>query len=137
MRVLVLLAAPLLLAAAAAPGPKGTSVGVYSQAQAESGARVYAVRCAMCHGNRLQGSVETPPLTGKFMANWAGSSMAGLFDYVSHAMPQHAPGSVSPADNLNLLAFLLQQNGAPAGKLPLPDQAEQLRAIRIDPARRP
>lgn len=137
MRGLLLLAASLMLAAAAAPGSKGTSAGVYSAAQAQEGARLYAERCAMCHGSRLEGSVETPALTGKFVANWAGSSMADLFDYVARAMPQHAPGTITPAENRDLLAFLLQQNGAPAGKIPLPDQAAKLSAIRIDPARRP
>jgi hypothetical protein len=39
-------------------------------------------------------------------------------------MPQMAPGSLSPADNAKIVAYLLKANGMPAGNTPLAgDQA--------------
>ena len=58
-RVLAGLLATLALAlAGGAPAVgKGSRSGVYSAAQADVGARVYAMQCAMCHGARLEGTV--------------------------------------------------------------------------------
>jgi len=120
---------------AAAPKARGTSGGVYTEAQASEGARVYAVRCAMCHGASLGGTVEIPGLTGKFMANWGRRPLGDLFDYVARAMPQSAPGTLSAQDNARLVAFLLKANGAPAGAAPLPADSAALQRIVIEPIR--
>ncbi len=118
------------LAFAAGPSPaRSPSVrqGTYTAEQAKAGARLYAIRCAVCHGTRLEGSYEVPALTGKFVAHWAGRPLWPLFDYVSRAMPQPAPGSLSPGENAALIAYLLEANGLPAGSKPLPtDQAALL-----------
>jgi mono/diheme cytochrome c family protein len=90
------------------------------------------MRCAMCHGTRLEGTVETPELVGKFVANWGARPVSDLFDYVSRAMPQPAPGSLSPEDNAGVVAYLLQVNGAPEGNRPLPADPAALRRIEFD-----
>lgn len=106
---------------------------LYTPVQATEGARVYAVRCAMCHGAQLGGSLETPGLKGRFMANWSGRPVADLYDYVSQAMPQPAPGSLSAEDNARLLAFLLRENGLPAGERPLPAERRALERLTLTP----
>jgi mono/diheme cytochrome c family protein len=131
--------APVLagLAALAIGAPalsKGTQSGVYTAAQADEGARVYAVQCAVCHGARLEGTVETPGLVGKFVANWAGRPVGDLFDYLARAMPQSSPGRLAPEDNARLVAFILRANGAPAGDSRLPADGAALRRINFDPA---
>ena len=113
---------------------KGSQSGVYSAAQADEGAQVYAVRCAMCHGTRLEGTVETPGLVGKFVANWAGRPVGDLFDYLARAMPQGSPGTLGSQDNARLVAFILRANGAPAGDAPLPADGATLRRITFDSA---
>lgn len=123
------------LSAAAPLAAKGTAAGAYAAQQADEGARIYAVRCAMCHGARLEGTVETPGLTGKFVANWAGRPVGDLYDYLGRAMPQMAPGSLAPQENVRLVAFLLRANGAPAGPAPLPADSAALRRISFEPAR--
>lgn len=120
---------------AAPPTPAGTSGGVYTVQQAEDGARVYGLRCAMCHGARLEGTVETPGLTGKFVANWARRPVGDLYDYLGRAMPQSAPGSLAPQESARLVAFLLKANGAPAGAALLPADSFALRRITFEPAR--
>jgi mono/diheme cytochrome c family protein len=129
---------PLVMALAlglAAGGPalgKGSRSGVYSIAQADEGARIYAVHCAMCHGPRLEGTVETPGLVGKFVAGWAGRPIVELYDYIARAMPQGSPGKLAPEDNARVVAFILRANGAPAGEDRLPADAAALRRIAFD-----
>ena len=133
-RALAASAAIVALAAGAPAFSKGSQSGVYAAAQADEGARVYATQCAMCHGARLEGTVETPGLVGKFVANWAGRPLGDLFDYLGRAMPQGSPGRLDPQDNARLVAFILRANGAPAGDAALPADAAALRRITFDPA---
>jgi len=126
--------AALALAGGAPALGKGSQSGVYSAAQADEGAQVYAMQCAMCHGARLEGTVETPGLVGKFVANWANRPLGDLFDYLARAMPQSSPGRLTPQDNARLVAFILRANGAPAGDAPLPADAAALRRTVFDPA---
>ena len=128
-----LYSAPAPAASAAATKGLTTASGVYSAAQAEEGARLYAVRCAMCHGQMLEGTMETPALKGKFIANWARSPLGHLFNYVSEAMPQFAPGSLAPAENAAIIAFLLRENGMRTGNSPLPSDSEALKTITFMP----
>ncbi|MBC2669734.1 c-type cytochrome [Novosphingobium piscinae] len=88
--------------------------GLYVAEQATAGAQLYAIRCAMCHGARLEGTYEVPGLTGKFVANWGGRPLGDLSAYVGRAMPQFAPGTLSAEDNAKIVAFILQRNGYPA-----------------------
>jgi len=122
----------LALAGVAPAVGKGSRSGVYSAEQADEGARIYAVQCAMCHGARLEGTVETPGLLGKFVANWAGRPLGDLFDYLARAMPQNSPGHLTPQDNARLVAFILRANGAAAGDAPLPADAAALRRIAFE-----
>ena len=135
VRILIGLAAMGVLALAAgmpATG-KGSRSGVYSVDQADEGARIYAVQCAMCHGARLEGTVETPGLTGKFVANWAGRPLGDLYDYLARAMPQSSPGKLAPEDNARLLAFILRANGAPPGNARLPADSAALSRLAFEP----
>ena len=110
-----------------------TRQGVFTEAQAAEGAKLYAGQCAMCHGPDLQGTYEVPALKGKFIANWGHARLGGLYDYLGQAMPQFAPGQIAPDDNARLIAFLLRENGfAPGGK-PLPADPAVLAAITIEP----
>jgi S-disulfanyl-L-cysteine oxidoreductase SoxD len=123
------------LVAAVAPPTAGSRMGVYSAKQAEQGAQIYADSCAMCHGARLEGTVEVPGLTGKFVANWGGRPLGELYDYLGRAMPQSAPGSLPPQDNAKLIALLLKANGAPSSAKVLPADNAALHRITFDPAR--
>lgn len=111
----------------------GTGTGRYTAGQAAAGAQIYAINCAMCHGTRLEGRGEIPALTGRFVANWAGRPVADLFAYISQAMPQHAPASLTAEQNARLVALLLQANGAPAGARELPADEAALQRITFDP----
>jgi mono/diheme cytochrome c family protein len=142
MRKLVIAALPALAVTAAIGTATGqqpglsTARGVYSQAQAAEGAALYKGVCASCHGESLAGTFEVPGLTGTFVARWSNGSVGTLFDYVSNAMPQMAPGSLGAEDNAKIVAYLLQANGMPAGTKPLPSDAAALKAIAFEPVKR-
>jgi mono/diheme cytochrome c family protein len=101
----------------------------YTQTQAEQGAMLYAGQCAMCHGAALAGSFETPPLTGRFVGNWAGAPLSELSAYIRRAMPQMAPGTLSSEQAAALVAFLLRENGVKSGGTPLPYRPEDLKHL--------
>jgi S-disulfanyl-L-cysteine oxidoreductase SoxD len=120
----------LVLAAGALVGAAPPAKGRYTQQQAAQGAQIYAQACAMCHKEDLGGDFDTPALVGRFARNWAGSDLAALAGYLHRTMPEFAPGTLSPQDNVAVLAYLLQANGEPAGPVPLP-QGVALAAMRF------
>jgi mono/diheme cytochrome c family protein len=108
----------------------------FTAAQAAEGAKAYAVSCAMCHGKDLAGTVEIPTLTGRFVGNWAGRPLGDLTAYLARAMPQFAPGSLSPEDTARITAYLLSANGYAAGAKVLPTTGPALAAVLPAPPRR-
>jgi cytochrome c len=94
--------------------------GVYAAAQADRGKAVYAEHCARCHSEGLEGKDEIPPLKGyRFMSNWDTQSVSDLVQRIRSTMPLDNPGSLSAASTSELVAYLLQQNEAPAGQAEL------------------
>lgn len=95
------------------------AAGSYTHAQASDGASVYVQTCASCHGPNLQGE-SGPPLMGSTLkAGYGAGTAAQLYDFISRQMPQNAPGSLSQRQYLDVTAYLLEQNGIPAGDAPL------------------
>lgn len=107
--------------------------GVYTEDQAKRGQPIYARECAACHSSDLSGGESAPPLTGgQFMSNWEGLPASELFKRMKESMPQNKPGSLSGQDNADILAYMFQVNGFPAGKAELPRQPEALATIKIE-----
>ena len=131
----MLAAAALTLTAGLAAAQPRISIwdGVYSDAQAERGRTLYMQNCSRCHGADLSGNFETPPLMGRFMPYWSGSTLDALFDYVSTAMPLDHPGALGAGANADILAFLLKSNEIPAGAKEL--SAGNLKSINFDSAK--
>ena len=123
-----------ILSIAATPAPISTRTGVYTQAQGADGAKLYAIRCAMCHGRQLEGSYEIPALQGRFIANWSRAPLTNLNDYIARAMPQFAPGSLKPDETAKIVAYLLKENGLPEGSQPLPSGGAAMARIMLEPA---
>lgn len=130
---LLLAASAALSAGATLSAAISTRGGVYSESQAAAGAQLYAERCMMCHGAMLEGTFETPALQGKFIASWSRAPLGDLYDYIGRAMPQFAPGSLTPDEDAKLIAFLLKANGLPAGRDSLPADSAMLKGIILEP----
>ena len=106
--------------------------GVYTEEQAKRGAEVYAEKCAMCHGDGLGGVESAPPLTGAgFFGNWEGETLNALFERIRMTMPLDSPGTLSRAQNADVVAHVLKVGGYPAGASELEGQAGALSNIKV------
>jgi cytochrome c len=121
----ILVASALVLALGTAIAEARISIwdGVYTDAQADHGRTLYMQNCGRCHGADLSGTFEIPPLIGRFMPYWSGSTLDALFDYVSTAMPLDHPGALG----------ILKSNDIPSGAKEL--SAGQMKTINFDPAK--
>jgi mono/diheme cytochrome c family protein len=107
-----------------AGGPKTTLGGVYSQAQADKGEEMYYGVCIACHPKGYY--------TGEnFKKNWNGRPLSDLYDWVKTKMPKSEPGSLTPAQSVQVMAYILQENKMPAGATPMPTDRTILRTIKI------
>jgi mono/diheme cytochrome c family protein len=91
------------------------SGGAYTADQAKAGAAIFAAQCSVCHGQKLEG-ISGPQLAGPdFMGKWSGETADDLRDLIASQMPLTNPGSLKPAEVLQVLSYILQQNKYPAG----------------------
>lgn len=110
---------PAAPAAAAAPAAGGAKPALFTAAQADVGKKAYADNCAQCHGDNLEG-MAGPALKGKnFASPKANFHVGDVFTIVSQNMPATQPASLPQDVYVNIMAFLLQQNGMPAGSAEL------------------
>jgi mono/diheme cytochrome c family protein len=126
----------LLARAAGAQNPATVWDGIYSKAQSLGGGGLYAKSCASCHGAKLEGRDQAPPLAGaEFVMNWADANVGDLFEKMQTSMPGDRPGSLSPDQNAAILAYVLSANQFPAGARALSSDVEKLRPIRFGAAK--
>ena len=90
----------------------------------EEGQRLFAERCAVCHGQNLEGisdpnlpqgggpaliggrgTLNTPKFNMTVESYWPYAST--LYDYILRAMPYTAPSSLKPDEVYSLVAFIL------------------------------
>src|SRR2546422_906059 len=80
--------------------------GVYAPAQAKRGELLYADTCAACHDAKLIGGIG-PQLAGMgFVARWKDKTVGDLFDKIKTTMPASTPGSLTPEQTADVLAFV-------------------------------
>lgn len=109
---------------------KTTLDGIYSEPQAARGEKIYAASCASCHGDDLSGGGQTPALAGKeFNLDWTGLTLGDLFDRTHGTMPADKPGTLTPAQTADVIAYLLKKGNFPAGAAELPADTAALKAI--------
>ena len=111
-------------AGGAAASAKTTLSGIYTMAQAGKGEVTYYTQCVSCHP---KGTYAGPG----FKSNWNGKPLSDLWDWISNKMPKNDPGTLAPAEVAEVMAYILQQNKMPAGKVPLPANEKAMYAIRI------
>jgi cytochrome c len=129
--------APQTPPTAASPDPPTRSVlsGVYTDAQAERGAALYADACEHCHGKSLEGDRlnDTEPLAGAdFLKARNGQDLGRLYRQIITRMPDDDPGSLTPQDTADVITYILKFNGFPAGKDELPSDGERLKLFRLE-----
>jgi S-disulfanyl-L-cysteine oxidoreductase SoxD len=107
--------------------------GVYTEAQAKRGEKVYGTECAACHGADLAGVTPFPPLVGSsFTDSWNGATLDTIVDRLEKTMPPDNPKKLTREQHVDVLAYLLKMNTFPAGAAELPREAERLKAIAFE-----
>jgi alcohol dehydrogenase (cytochrome c) len=114
----------------------GVVQGQYTEAQAAAGAEIYQQNCSGCHQPDLAGQNEALPLVGSsFMSTWRDRTIADIYTLTHGTMPRGAPRSLSNDAYAQLVAYILQANGAPSGSQPL-DPASATRIGTVATGRR-
>ena len=103
-----------------AVGPEGKELPPGSGSAVE-GAKLYAVKCAYCHGKNAEGNFPFPRLAGgagtlntpspqKSSASYLPYATT-IWDFINRAMPRDAEGTLHPSEVYALTAFILFKNG--------------------------
>jgi nitrate/TMAO reductase-like tetraheme cytochrome c subunit len=104
------------------PAPKVSSW--YTVEQAATGKKLFEDSCSGCHGARLEGG-DGPALSG---ANWqqrfGGAKLLTVWGEIKGPMAEYAGKTFTTQQSLDILAYLMQQNGLPAGTRPVADTRE-------------
>jgi len=112
--------AGLAVAAGLAQEPvRSVKDGVYTAAQATRGRALYEEKCVNCHASRMWGQ------------DWPEKSVFDIYDVVKNFMPEDNPGSLSATQARDVLAYILQNNKLPAGRLELPEADADLKQIKL------
>ena len=118
-------------------GPCGASAhhhapppALYTEEQATQGFVAYEQNCGMCHGPLLTGQKDGYPGPALKGAAFADPSynfhVSEIFNFIAKLMPPGTPGSLTRDEDVVIMAYILQQNGYPAGKHALTyEQAEK------------
>jgi mono/diheme cytochrome c family protein len=124
--VVIVLAAGL--ATALAQGSTTVLDGVYTHAQAARGEAVYSISCIGCHEGL---DADGPELMGKaFLDRWREDKLESLFTFIKTTMPGNTPGSLDERAYADVMAYILEVNGLPAGKSELrPDMVGSIQLV--------
>jgi S-disulfanyl-L-cysteine oxidoreductase SoxD len=106
--------------------------GVFTDEQATRGKAQYAQACASCHAADLRGDGNSPSLIEEsFAFQWNDTTVGELFTRIRTLMPSNRPNSLSPQTYRDIVAFILQANGFPAGANELDGDADALAGMVI------
>jgi cytochrome c553 len=107
--------------------------GVFTAQQVANGKSSYDGVCARCHGAQLAGGTDGgPALKGpSFLTHWDGDTLASLYVKIRDSMPRNTPGTISEEVKIEILAYLLQQNGFPEGNAQLKVDLPALDEVRL------
>jgi len=123
-------------AEAAAGTQKTSNDGIYTKAQADGAKAQYAKLCLECHTFTVEAKKkpEDLPLGDEpFFRTWEGKTIDELVSVIVLTMPNDGSAVVNEDEALNLMAYVLQQNGFPAGTAPL--SKESASAVLARPKR--
>lgn len=96
----------------------------YLPSQASRGAKLFGESCANCHG--------PGQLVGQgFVESWNDRRVYDLYALVRGTMPLDRPGQMKEPEYLDVIAYLLQANHAPAGIDSLKSDTAALRRTKI------
>ena len=106
----IVLLLSIVLTATVRAQDKTVSDGVYTEAQATSGQVVYDAQCKTCHNMRFYRDT---------LRSWNNQPLLYLWESIMGTMPADNPGSLMFEEYTNVIAYILKEQGFPAGDLEL------------------
>lgn len=100
---------------------KTVNDGVFTAAQAETGMGVYDNSCKTCHDMRFYRDI---------LKSYNDQPVLWLWESILGTMPADNPGSLMLDDYTNVIAYILSENGFPAGEAML-DPDNGMDAIKV------
>lgn len=103
----------------AAPAAASAEGGMYAEEQAERGRGIFRDRCSECHySSEMRGA--------QFQYEWERRTVGDLYDHLVETMPEDAPGSLTPSQYIDVVAYILRLNGFAAGAAELRPEGPRL-----------
>ena len=99
-----------------------TNAGVYTKAQADGARKQFDKICADCHPFTVAAKKKPNDLPlgeEPFFESWEGRPLSDMISVIALTMPNDGSATVSDQEATDLVAYILQQNGYPAGSKPL------------------
>ncbi len=115
-------------------GLSAAADGLYTRDQAARGRTIFRRDCASCHREDLNGrkSDGGPALRGtEFLNKWRGQPVTEMLRPARELMPAQHPGALDRRAYIDVIAYILEQNGAPVGDLELPADETVLKDIIV------
>lgn len=123
----------------------GSPDGFYTEEQARRGRALFLGNCARCHttSRPTEAELKTPrgvalgqerrlwSLVGEGLPQRWGR-VSTVFLKASKAMPADAPRPLPPQDSADIVAYILQANGVPAGRDPLTPDLGVMRNMTLN-----
>ena len=103
---------------------RSTQEGIYTEAQADRGAKTTADVCQKCHPSDYY--------KGRVVEAWEGNPVAALYDSIVETMPQDRPSSLKPQQYVDIVAYMFELNDYPKGENELSADIEILQWIIIE-----
>ena len=97
--------------------------GVYTEEQAERGAKIFEETCMSCHEPGEFGD-------GAYIDGWSGQTAHDMIELIRTTMPQDNPGSLKRKDYVDIVACFFRMNGLPAGDAEM--DVNSVKRIRIE-----
>ena len=117
----------VVLSAQGTPSPAGQPAAD----QATRGKAAYIDNCSSCHQENLQGTNNSPPLTGDtFWTNWETYTANNLLEQIRTTMPEDDPGKLERQVYVDIIAYILRTNEVPLTG-DLPTDADSLKKVII------
>jgi len=89
------------------PAPAAVAA-TFSAAQADRGRDTFRAGCTECHDSSQFSNA-------RFDRRWNGRSAGSLYSFIQTSMPETAPGSLSPQQAVELVAYIMRMNGFEPG----------------------
>jgi mono/diheme cytochrome c family protein len=106
----------MIVVALTLPAQEKPTACPFTAEQSGDGRKLYQAMCSSCHEPDLSGHGDTPQLAGKyFVKQWRDRSVQDLMGYLRTTMPPRSQSSLTDETAADLVAFILEANGASAG----------------------